>query len=193
RAFERHGFCTFAFDLPHHGERRAHPGPLSARGQYEAVQKGAEDIIQAAQWLRVQGAREVYLVARSLGSIAAAVALGRGAAIERAELLLAGADLPSILEAQGRVPGPRQRAALRAIDPLTYLPRYTGRLHIHCAREDRTIPPHACQAAYEAATRAQERRLIWHPGGHAMPLTAYFNDALAFFTAGLPSTPTPVP
>lgn len=183
--FKRYGYCVFSFDLPYHGER----GRYSPRHFYEVVKQGSEDILEAESFLRAEGAEEVYLVARSLGSITAGVALGESG-VEKAVLLLAAANLTYVFS-QIEPRNEEERAVmeellskpekLAEIDPLNHLPDYKGKIHFHCGKKDRLLPPPTCEAAYNSATSASERKLIWHDLGHAMPLSEYFDDALKLF------------
>lgn len=181
-AFSQLGFCTLAWDLPFHGER-PRPSRPRARLRGYVILQGAEELIAWSRALRERGAREVYVVARSLGTFVAGVALGKGAEVDKAEFLLAGANLPYILE-HGQVRdalGTAPEERLRLIDPMYYLPNYTGAIHFHCGKRDALLTPEACQFAYDAASHARERRLFWHDTGHRMPLDLYFEEAKAFF------------
>ena len=185
--FKKHGYCVFAFDLPYHGER----GRYDPSHFYEVVKRGAEEILMIEEFLREDGAEEVYLISRSLGSIVSGVALGESG-IEKAALLLASANLSYVLS-NVKPKSEKERAAiqellsnpdkLREVDPLYYLPYYNGELQFHCGKRDRLLPPETCIMAYEAASSAKEKRIIWHDLGHSMPLSEYFDDVLAFFEA----------
>ncbi len=181
-AFEREGFCTFAFDLPMHGERGSLKDP---RKIALVIKRGSDEVVFISQFLRQEGAEEVYLVARSLGSIVSGVALGKGATVDKAELLLAAANLSYVKE-HGRVERtflPQDEGVLRQIDPLYFLPKYGGAVHFHCGKRDDLLTPEACEFAYEAATSAKERKIFWHDTGHEMPLEEYFEEALSFFSS----------
>ncbi len=185
-AFEGLGYAVFAFDLPYHGER----GPfLGGEVLPDLIRQGASEIVIAAEYLRAQGASEVYLVSRSLGSIVSAVALGGGARIDKAELLLASADLRYVFT-YGRVGQWHSwlddDSVLREIDPLYLLPNYEGRVHFHCGLRDNLLTPEACVKAYNAAIRAAERKIFWHDRGHSMPLEEYFEEAREFFASEAP-------
>ena len=196
QAFEAYGFCTLAWDLPLHGERRTggKKDPWRYRGLI--IQQGAQELIAWATFLRQEGAQEVDLIAKSLGSIVAGVALGMGAPVDKAELLLAAANLPYVME-HGRIRNASREAPDAStdwsqIDPLYYLPKFTGAIHFHCGKRDVLLTPEACQFAYDAATAARERRLFWHDVGHRMPLELYFDEALSFFLQEEPaSVPSP--
>ena len=186
-AFEDLGYAVFAFDLPYHGERGPFPG-----GEVlpDLIRQGASEIALIAEYLRAQGASEVYLVSRSLGSIVSAVALGGGARVDKAELLLASADLRYVFTygQVGQWPSWLDNdSVLREIDPLYLLPNYEGRVHFHCGLRDSLLTPEACVKAYNAAIRAAEREIIWHDRGHSMPLEEYFDDAREFFASDSPS------
>ncbi len=180
-AFEREGFCTFAFDLPMHGERGSLKDP---RKVPTVIRRGSDEIVLISQFLRKEGAKEVYLVGRSLGSIVSGVALGKGALVDKAELLLAAANLSYVSE-HGRVGEslPRDEGTLRQIDPIYFLPNYRGAVHFHCGKHDDLLTPEACEFAYRAATSAKERKIYWHDTGHSMPLEEYYGEALAFFSS----------
>ncbi len=181
-AFEKEGFCTFAFDLPMHGERGSLKDP---RKVALVIRKGSDEVVLISKFLKREGAKGVYLVARSLGSIVSGVALGKGAAVDKAELLLAAANLSYVREhgKVGRASLPQDEGVLTQIDPLYFLPNYEGEVHFHCGRHDDLLTPLACEFAYEAATSARERRIFWHDTGHEMPLEEYFEEALSFFTS----------
>ena len=183
--FKKRGYCVFSFDLPHHGER----GRYAPRYFYDVVKRGSEDVLAAEKFLRMEGAREVYLISRSLGSIVAGVALG-SSNIEKAALLLASANLSyifSIVEPKNEEEKKMMEELLSnpeklsEIDPINFLPYYKGRIHFHCGKRDRLLPPQSCAMAYDSASSAIERKLIWHDLGHAMPLPEYFDDVIAFF------------
>ena len=183
--FKKHGYCVFAFDLPYHGER----GRYDPSHFYDVVYQGSKEIILIEEFLRADGAKEIYLVSRSLGSIVSGVALG-ASRIEKAALLLASANLSYVLS-RIKPKTEAERAAiqellnnpdkLREIDPLYHLPNYRGMVELHCGKRDKLLPPESCVMAYEAASSAKKRKLIWHDLGHAMPLEEYFNYVLAFF------------
>ena len=186
--FKKHGYCVFALDLPYHGER----GRYDPSHFYDVIDQGSKEIILIEKFLRSNGAREVYLISRSLGSIVSGVALG-ASGIEKAALLLASANLSYILS--GIKPkSEAERAAiqellsdpdkLKEIDPLYHLPNYRGMVEFHCGKKDKLLPPESCIMAYEAASSAEKRKLIWHDLGHAMPLEEYFDYVLAFFEEG---------
>ncbi len=182
-AFEKEGFCTFAFDLPMHGER----GNLKDLERVPLVIiKGSDEIVAISDFLRGEGAKEVYLISRSLGSIISGVALGKGAKIDKAELLLAAANLEYV-HTHGKVgetSWSHDKSVLRKIDPLYFLPNYKGKIHFHCGKYDDLLTPEACQFAYDAAASAAERKIFWHDTGHSMPLEEYFDEALKFFSSG---------
>jgi len=185
-AFEGLGYAVFAFDLPYHGERGTFPG---AEVLPDLIRQGASEIALIAEYLRAQGAEEVYLISRSLGSIVSAVALGSGAEIDKAELLLASADLRYVFtygQVEARPSWLDDDSVLREIDPLYLLPDYEGRVHFHCGLQDSLLTPEACAKAYNAAILAAERRIIWHDRGHSMPLEEYFDDAKDFFASDAP-------
>ncbi len=175
-AFEREGYCTFSFDLPLHGERGRLKDPSKLPF---VIEKGSDEVVQIAEFLREDGAEHVYLIGRSLGSIVSAVALGKGADVEKAELLLAAANLKYVQE-HGKVKLLVDEDVLKRIDPLYYLPNYRGEVHFHCGRRDNLLTPEACQFAYEACG-SPEKRLFWHDTGHSMPLREYFDEAISFF------------
>ncbi len=185
-AFERLGYSTFSFDLPFHGSR----GSFSGSEQLPILIKQASDeIIAIAEFLLGEGASEVYMVSRSLGSIVSAVALGNGARIEKAVLLLPAADLRYVFTygAIGESPSwLDDYETLREIDPLYLLPNYTGRIHFHCGRRDDVLTPEAGVFAYNAAILARERRIFWHNRGHSMPLSEYFEEAKQLFESSMP-------
>jgi len=183
--FKKHGYCVFAFDLPYHGER----GRYDPSHFYDVVKQGSKEILLIEKFLRSDGAKEVYLISRSLGSIVSGVAL-RESGIEKAALLLASANLSYILsKIEPRTE--KERIAiqellsnsdkLREIDPLYHLPGYNGMVEFHCGKRDKLLPPESCIMAYEAASSAKKRKIIWHELGHAMPLEEYFKYVLNFF------------
>ena len=183
--FKKHGYCVFAFDLPYHGER----GRYDPSRFYDVIKQGSEEILLIEKFLRAEGASEVYLISRSLGSIVSGVALG-ASGIEKAALLLASANLSYVLS-QVEPRTEKERAAiqellsspdkLKEIDPLYHLPSYKGMIEFHCGKKDKLLPPESCIMAYEAAASAKKRKIIWHDLGHAMPLEEYFDYVLAFF------------
>ncbi len=181
KAFEELGYGTFAFDLPYHGERGKFPG---AEELPSLVRQASDEIVAIAEYLRSDGATEVYLVSRSLGSIVSGVALGKGARIDKAELLLASADLQYVFTHGSVGEHPSwldDEEVLREIDPMYFLPNYTGRIHFHCGLRDSLLTPEACAIAYNSAILAAERELFWHDVGHSMPLQEYFDEAKEFF------------
>ncbi len=185
--FQKYGYCCFLFDLPLHGDR----GKMTSLEELPLViEKGSRNIIDAASFLKQHGASEVYLIARSLGSIVSAVALGNGADIEKAELLLASANFSYIYHYSVLAKDPKARSELdtwthsdiaKKLDPLYTLPNYRGEIHFHCGTKDKLLPPASCQAAFDASVNAKERKLFWHDLGHKMPKEAYFEEALRFF------------
>ena len=187
----KNGYCVLIFDLPLHGDR----GKMSSMEQLPIVIKmGAEDVKAAAEYLINHGASDVYLISRSLGSIVSAVALGNGAKISKAVLLLASANLTYLYEHGSITSNPKARqemskwitntTLLHEIDPLYKLPNYNGSVHFHCGMKDTTIPPYACQLAYLISTSAKERKIFWHNRGHSMPKSEYLNETLEFFSGG---------
>ena len=187
RAFEELGYGTFAFDLPYHGERGKFPG---AEELPSLVRQASDEIVAIAEYLRADGASEVYLISRSLGSIVSGVALGKGARIDKAELLLASADLQYVFTHGSVEEHPSwldDEEVLREIDPMYFLPNYTGRIHFHCGLRDSLLTPEACTIAYNSAIHAAERELFWHDVGHSMPLQEYFDEAREFFEDEEPS------
>ena len=180
-AFEKLGYSTFSFDLPFHGERGRFQG---AEQLPDLIRQGSEEIVSIAEYLREDGASEVYLISRSLGSIVSAVALGKGAKIDKAVLLLASADLQYVFRYGSVEEEPSwidDIETLREIDPLYFLPNYTGRIHFHLGKRDSLLTPEAGVFAYNAAILARERKIIWHDRSHSMPLSEYFDDAKEFF------------
>jgi len=190
---KKNGYCVLLFDLPLHGER----GKMKTLGQLAyIILQGSKDIVNAANYLKEHGAKEVYIISRSLGSIVTSVALGNGATIDKAELLLAGANLTYLYEHGAITSNPKAKSEMgkwintplvKEIDPLYKLPKYTGQVHFHCGKKDNVIPPKACQYAFDVATSASERKLFWHDRGHSMPKDEYIDEALDFFGAPLPS------
>ena len=186
-AFERLGYSTFSFDLPFHGSR----GSFSGSEQLPTlIRQASDEIIVIAEFLRGEGASEVYLVSRSLGSIVSAIALGRGARIEKAVLLLPAANLQYVFTYGEIGEWPswlNDYETLREIDPLYLLPNYTGRIHFHCGRRDNILTPEAGVFAYNAAILARERKIFWHNQTHSMPLSEYFENAKQLFESAEPS------
>jgi len=186
-AFEELGYGTFAFDLPYHGERGRF---LGAEELPSLVKQASDEIVAIAEYLRADGASEVYLISRSLGSIVSGVALGKGARIDKAELLLASADLQYVFTYGSVGEHPSwldDEEVLREIDPMYFLPNYTGRIHFHCGLKDTLLTPEACTIAYNSAIHAVERELFWHDLGHSMPLREYFDEAREFFEDETPT------
>jgi len=187
------GFCCLVFDLPLHGER----GKLQSLEQLpEVILKGAQNIVDAAKWLKSNGAERVYAIGRSLGSIVLSVALGRGADIEKAELLLASANFTYIHHHSVLAQDEKARSELatwigtdivKQIDPLYALPNYKGAAHLHCGKKDPLLPPRSCEYAYNALTSASERKLFWHDTGHRMPKEMFIGEAISFFKGEAPS------
>ncbi len=181
--FEKLGYGTFAFDLPFHGERGNFIG---AEQLPELVKEGSDEVVKIADFLRSDGAGKVYLVSRSLGSIVSEVALGKGAKIDKAELLLASANLKYIFTHGNINEKPswlNNQEILDEIDPLYFLPKYGGGIHFHCGKHDKLLTPEACEFAYNAATSVIEKKLFWHDTGHSMPLNEYFPEAAKYFKA----------
>ena len=184
------GFCCLVFDLPLHGERGRFK---SLRNLPKVIIEGSRNIVDAAAWLRSRGADHVYIIGRSLGSIVASVALGEGAEIEKAELLLASANFSYLYEHGGLANDPKARREMGAwidtdiveeVDPLYKLPNYRGAVHIHCGKRDELLPPKSCEYAYNALTSASEKRLFWHDVGHRMPKELFIDEAIRFFKGG---------
>ncbi|RLG46556.1 MAG: hypothetical protein DRN90_06330 [Thermoproteota archaeon] len=181
KAFEELGYSTFSFDLPFHGERGRFQG---AEQLPDLIRQGSEEIVSIAGYLREEGASEVYLISRSLGSIVSAVALGKEAKIDKAVLLLASADLQYVFKYGSIEEEPSwidDVETLREIDPLYFLPNYTGRIHFHLGKRDSLLTPEAGVFAYNAAILSRERKIIWHDRSHSMPLSEYFDDTKEFF------------
>ncbi|RLG44822.1 MAG: hypothetical protein DRN92_07440 [Thermoproteota archaeon] len=181
KAFEELGYSTFSFDLPFHGERGRYQG---AEQLPDLIRQGSEEIVSIAGYLREEGASEVYLISRSLGSIVSAVALGKEAKIDKAVLLLASADLQYVFKYGSIEEEPSwidDVETLREIDPLYFLPNYTGRIHFHLGKRDSLLTPEAGVFAYNAAILSRERKIIWHDRSHSMPLSEYFDDTKEFF------------
>jgi len=182
------GYCVLLFDLPLHGSR----GKLKSLKQLpQVILQGSKDIMTAATYLKDHGASEVYVISRSLGSIVTAVALGDGAPIEKAELLLASANFSYLVEYGAIASDPQGKADMKSwvetdvvyqVDPLYKLPNYRGAVHFHCGKKDKLLPPQSCIYAYNAASNAAERKLFWHDRGHSMPKDEYINEALTFFS-----------
>lgn len=181
KSFEDLGYATFAFDLPFHGER----GTFSGAEQLPTlIKEGSDEIVIIADFLRMDGASEVYLISRSLGSIVSAVALGKGAEIEKTVLLLPSANLRYVFKFGSVEEKPSwldDNEVLSEIDPLYFLPNYTGRIQFHIGKKDKLLTPEAGVFAYNAAILAKERKLIWHDLSHSMPLSEYFEHAKEFF------------
>ena len=181
------GFCCLVFDLPLHGER----GKLRSLEQLpEVILEGSQNIADAAKWLRENGAERVYAIGRSLGSIVLSVALGRGAEIEKAELLLASANHTYLYYHSALAQDEKVRSELESwmwtdiakqVDPLYALPNYEGAVHLHCGTRDPILPPRSCEYAYDALTSASERKLFWHDVGHRMPKELFLGEAIEFF------------
>lgn len=181
------------FDLPLHGER----GNLQSLEQLpEVILKGSQNIVDAAKWLKDNGAKRVYAIGRSLGSIVLSVALGRGADIEKAELLLASANFTYIHHHSVLAQDEKARSELatwigtdivKQVDPLYTLPNYKGAAHLHCGKKDPLLPPRSCEYAYNALTSASERKLFWHDTGHRMPKEMFIEEAISFFKGEVPS------
>ncbi|RLE59009.1 MAG: hypothetical protein DRJ35_06725 [Thermoprotei archaeon] len=183
-----HRFCVLVFDLPLHGSR----GKMKSFAQLPIViKRGAEDVYFAANFLKSKGVEEVYLISRSLGSIVSAVALGNGAEISKAELLLASANLTYLSEHSSVATDLKIRSEmekwasnqdiLKEIDPLYKLPNYRGAIHFHCGKKDKVLPPETCQLAFDSASLVSEKKLFWHDTGHSMPKDLFIDEALEFF------------
>lgn len=181
------GFCCIAFDLPLHGER----GRLQSLAQLpDVILNGSQNIVDLTDIIRSSGVTEIYAIGRSLGSIVLSVALGRGAHIKKAELLLASANFTYLYYHSAIAQDPRARSELqtwvqtkiaRQIDPLYALPNYRGAAHLHCGTQDRILPPQSCVYAYDALTSASEKKLFWHNVGHRMPKELFLKEAIEFF------------
>lgn len=189
-AFEELGYATLAFDLPYHGER----GNFQLDKVPEVIMQGSDEIVTIAETLKNDGATEVYLISVSLGSIISGVALGKTTIISRAVLLLPSADLEYVLT-QGELakPSPSKptvtvpdKETLKKIDPMYFLPKYTGRIQFHIGKKDTLLTPEAGVFAYNMAILAEEREIIWHNVGHSMSLKLYFNYAKEFFERAEP-------
>ena len=181
KTFKNLGYLTISVDLPFHGERGNFQGVEQLP---ELVRRGSDEIVLIVDALRGDGASEVYIVARSLGSIVSSVALGKGAKVDKAELLLASANLRYVFKygSSGETPTwIEDYKVLHDIDPLYFLPNYTGRIHFHLGLYDDVLTPEAGVYAYNAAILARERKIIWHNVSHSMPFSEYFSDAKDFF------------
>ncbi len=184
--FTSRGFCCLAFDLPYHGERK---GKFSFEKFPEVIIEGSNEVVYFSHYLREEvGASEIYAIGRSMGAQVLSVALGKNATIDKAVLLLASANLTytfehSVIAAQ---PGIRNDVkkwlysdVIYQIDPIYFLPKYRGKVQVHCGKYDEILPPQSCIYAYESLKT--EKQLFWHETGHTMPLDEYGNYVLSFF------------
>lgn len=160
-------------------------------------------------------ASRIHLVGTSMGGILGFSAVGRDPRIDKAAFLLAGGNLPSILErdrketkpiaAAVRAASPEDRAyidrAIAGLEPMNYVAALTpraraGKIRMINASEDEVIPPENSRRVAEALGLVRDRDFIVLPGlGHYSAIAALpgLLDMLAEFFGGDALIPLPPP
>ncbi len=207
------GVPALMFKLPYYGERGGPEGRRQLLGKVDlftgCLEQALLDVRRTADVLcarpEVDPAR-LGVSGISLGALLAAAACGVEPRLQRAELILGGAQLHRILETAretralreslaGLGPAERARvdAALERVEPLRHaeaLRRLAsgGRLLMINAAEDEVIPPECTRALAEAAGAAD--KVVWLPGmGHYTAMAALpqiLRETVSFFGADLP-------
>ena len=158
-------------------------------------------------------ASRIHLVGTSMGGILGFSAVGCDPRIDKAAFLLAGGNLPSILErdrketkpiaAAVRAASPEDRAyierAIAGLEPMNYVAALTpraraGKIRMINASEDEVIPPENSRRVAEALGLVRDRDFIVLPGlGHYSAIAALpgLLDMLAEFFGGDALIPLP--
>jgi dienelactone hydrolase len=184
RALASRGVAALFLKMPYYGERRQNDSPTrmismdpeeTVRGMTQAVL----DIRQAASWLAAQeelDPEQLGIMGISLGGITGALAAGMEPRFTRVCLLLAGGDMGEVAWTSTEMAPLRKRwdesgrtkeelfAALKVIDPVTYVRPQPGRKVLMLnASHDEVIPPACTRALWRAFG---EPEIVWWNAGH---------------------------
>ncbi|MCE5302792.1 MAG: C45 family autoproteolytic acyltransferase/hydrolase [Planctomycetaceae bacterium] len=219
-AVAQRGVPALSIKLPYYGERGRYRGPEAIAADPEiftgAVLQGIEDIRRAVDLLASRpevNPDRIGVVGISLGGILAATVAGVDARFYRAELVLAGGDLPEVIRTARETRllremlerlSPEQQDAIRdkllKLDPVCVAPSLrsralAGRVLMINAAEDEVIPPACTRKLADALGIAD--RVVWFDGlGHysAMAqLPEIVRRTGDFFAQDLPEQPTSKP
>jgi dienelactone hydrolase len=196
----RSGIAAMEVEYPYYGPRRPKdrrdvPKGLiqaDADGAIASMRQAVADIRRAADWLaarpEVDPAR-LGCVGVSLGGILGSLAAGVDPRLRLNTLVIAGADLPTILFHESdeterarailKEKGVTQEAlaaALRPIEPLRFAGRiYTPGLLMLNAKRDEIVPREATDALWQAAGHPA---IVWYECGHKT-IAAFLRDLCA--------------
>lgn len=184
RALASRGVAALFLKMPYYGERRQEDSSVrmismdpeeTVRGMTQAVL----DIRQAASWLAVQeeiDPEQLGIMGISLGGITGALAAGMEPRFNKVCLLLAGGDMGEVAWTSTEMAPLRKRwdesgrtkeelfAALKIIDPVTYVRPLPGRKVLMLnASQDEVIPPACTRALWRAFG---EPEIVWWNAGH---------------------------
>ncbi|MEN6407754.1 MAG: C45 family autoproteolytic acyltransferase/hydrolase [Thermoguttaceae bacterium] len=219
-AVAQRGVPALSIKLPYYGERGRYRGPEAIAADPEiftgAVLQGIEDIRRAVDLLASRpevNPDRIGVVGISLGGILAATVAGVDSRFYRAELVLAGGDLPEVIRTARETKllrdmlerlSPEQQDAVKdrllKLDPVCVAPSLrtralAGRVLMINASEDEVIPPACTRKLADALGIAD--RVVWFDGlGHysAMAqLPEIVRRTGDFFAQDLPEQPATTP
>lgn len=191
----RSGIAAIEVEYPYYGPRRPKNRSDAPRGLLQAdadaaiasMRQAIGDIRRAADWLaaRPEVDRErMGCVGVSLGGILGGLAAGVDPRFRRNALVIAGADLATILCHESReterarqfmkekgITREQLATVIRPIEPLRFAGRiYTPGLLMLNAKNDEIVPREATDALWEAAGKPE---IHWYPCGH-VSIAAFF-------------------
>ena len=208
-----HGVPAIMFKLPYYGERSLPEGRKALLDNpkifVESLPQGIRDVQRTIDVLASRpeiDADRIGVTGISLGGILAATAAGTDPRISRAALVLAGGDLPYVIEHAREVREvsdfitllpPKQKdeieRAIRSVDPLEHTARLrelAGRKKVLMvnAAEDHVVPRQCTQKL--ASALGMEDRVVWLEGlGHYTAMAALpevMQTIARFFAEDLP-------
>ncbi len=184
RTLAVNGVAALFLKMPYYGERRQPGTParmisLDPRETVQGMTQAVLDVRRGAAWLAAQeqiDSRQLGIMGISLGGITGALAAGIEPRFTKVCLILAGGDMGEVAWTSTEMEPLRRHwaeaggnkeelfAALKVVDPVTYVRPLAGRKVLMLnASHDEVIPP-ACTLALWRAFGQPE--IVWWDAGH---------------------------
>ncbi|MBN2021935.1 MAG: prolyl oligopeptidase family serine peptidase [Pirellulales bacterium] len=218
-ALASRGVPALYFKLPYYGERSLPGGRRALLADPKlfvtALPQGVADVRRTIDLLASREEVDpdrIGLSGISLGGLVAATAAAEDPRVDRVALILAGGDLPAIVDQADEARAlkdflaglaSQDRAemdqAIRSVDPLTHAAKLrrrarAGRVLMFSGTDDRVIPPRCARQLAEAMTLPADR-LVWLEGlGHYTAMAALpriVRGTVDFFAQDLPKGVAP--
>jgi len=196
----KEGYAILSIDAPYHGERKVSGKVLYSPNLEETKRNFIQTVIDLRRGVdfletrsEVDKTRLGY-VGGSMGGILGAIFIGIEERIKVAVLVVAGGNLPLMIEKSQHPAVPPIRRRIKElgltyedvrrivdpVDPLNFIYHFSPKpLQFHLGIKDRIVPAEAGKLLVERAGEPKE--VYWYDTGHNVPLDIVVARSLDFF------------